>query len=439
MTSSPALSHISSDSGIISRSPSPASSTDTTCYTPQQHSTPATLNRQRVYSSGASPLLTASGHYDKNHAETSGLWTKTAGTTRCQKDEKSSVPQRKGLKRKLSVSSIGSEVDDSEGDRCHNNDESHDSLLEEPKQKYMRPWEDSRENMQSAKKIKKEGHNTESKMEEMAKGSLGKNKTDGQNIASSIKEKKSDNIDTKVSKLSPADALTCKTERMTNQKYQQKTQNILVKDQSTLSLADHHMAQVKMAQQYQHHAMMSQMWQQKHQYPQGYSTPQGLLSPYMTQLGLTSAYQQQQYNAAVQTAAKYGHSFYSVPKYNFKGELASNGRAGAPLVHGLCNLAGNEDFLTRGRLNSKATEVLNDWYSKNLADPYPTNTEAKKIAQTGGISMAQVRKWMANKRVRSGNTVKVNKSLKCKQGIKQIDEGYFKREKAVPNMVYICK
>ena len=55
-------------------------------------------------------------------------------------------------------------------------------------------------------------------------------------------------------------------------------------------------------------------------------------------------------------------------------------------------------------LNQRALEVMNDWYIKNKENPYPTKAEKDKIAKDGGITLAQVKSWFANKRNRSNNT-----------------------------------
>ena len=44
------------------------------------------------------------------------------------------------------------------------------------------------------------------------------------------------------------------------------------------------------------------------------------------------------------------------------------------------------------------------WYQDNQQHPYPSIISMNKLAHDGHITVAQVRKWMANKRMRSSNT-----------------------------------
>nr|BAW32718.1 spiralian-TALE-D homeobox protein [Nipponacmea fuscoviridis] len=56
------------------------------------------------------------------------------------------------------------------------------------------------------------------------------------------------------------------------------------------------------------------------------------------------------------------------------------------------------------QLNPKAIQVMNEWYNENLESPYPNDEEKILLADKGGISLAQVKAWFANKRNRSSNT-----------------------------------
>ena len=84
-----------------------------------------------------------------------------------------------------------------------------------------------------------------------------------------------------------------------------------------------------------------------------------------------------------------------------------------PLFSALKQATKYEDDSNSRTLNPLATQLLTDWYNKNIKDPYPGKSEAQRLATQGGISVPQVRKWFANKRLRCGNTVKVNQSKKC--------------------------
>ena len=61
-------------------------------------------------------------------------------------------------------------------------------------------------------------------------------------------------------------------------------------------------------------------------------------------------------------------------------------------------------------LNPKAVELMEHWYKQNLDHPYPSHQVVKYLANVGGITITQVKKWMANKRVRSYNTLMMNGS-----------------------------
>ena len=64
----------------------------------------------------------------------------------------------------------------------------------------------------------------------------------------------------------------------------------------------------------------------------------------------------------------------------------------------------------RAALNPKAVELMEQWYRKNLHHPYPSHQVIRYLAYTGDITVTQIKKWMANKRVRSCNTLSVNGS-----------------------------
>ncbi len=67
---------------------------------------------------------------------------------------------------------------------------------------------------------------------------------------------------------------------------------------------------------------------------------------------------------------------------------------------------------SRGRngrlLNGQAVELMEKWYSLHFDHPYPNDEDIQRLAKEGNISVTQVKKWMANKRVRSYNTLSFN-------------------------------
>ncbi len=75
--------------------------------------------------------------------------------------------------------------------------------------------------------------------------------------------------------------------------------------------------------------------------------------------------------------------------------------------------------LTRRRLNKVVIETLEMWYQSHAGHPYlSTNQEAEHLAETCGITVTQLRKWLANRRTRAGNTHKCchQRTIKKLQG-----------------------
>lgn len=66
-------------------------------------------------------------------------------------------------------------------------------------------------------------------------------------------------------------------------------------------------------------------------------------------------------------------------------------------------------------LNPKAVEMMEIWYLENFNHPYPSDRFVQQVVECGGITVAQVKKWMANKRVRSNNTLTFNGTVHPKR------------------------
>ena len=86
-------------------------------------------------------------------------------------------------------------------------------------------------------------------------------------------------------------------------------------------------------------------------------------------------------------------------------------------------------------LSTSAIQILSDWYSEHLDHPYPDEEDVEELAKKASISECQVKKWMANKRVRSSNTLSFNGSIHPKklQKLLQIKEASAKDSPAVHN------
>ena len=57
-------------------------------------------------------------------------------------------------------------------------------------------------------------------------------------------------------------------------------------------------------------------------------------------------------------------------------------------------------------LDHHAVTVLNSWYVEHENNPYPTARCISQMAKDTGLANAQIRKWLANRRLRSSNTYK---------------------------------
>ena len=64
-------------------------------------------------------------------------------------------------------------------------------------------------------------------------------------------------------------------------------------------------------------------------------------------------------------------------------------------------------FRTHRMLTPESTEILLNWYSAHIHYPYPSDAEVEHLTQLTGITGRQVKKWMANRRVRCFNTLSI--------------------------------
>ena len=64
-----------------------------------------------------------------------------------------------------------------------------------------------------------------------------------------------------------------------------------------------------------------------------------------------------------------------------------------------------------GGFERSTVRLLETWYKANIRHPYPDDVTLAALATGGGISVKQVRKWLANRRVRSFNTLTYNGSV----------------------------
>ncbi len=71
-------------------------------------------------------------------------------------------------------------------------------------------------------------------------------------------------------------------------------------------------------------------------------------------------------------------------------------------------------------LNGRAVGIMSDWYNGHIEHPYPTDEEKLMLAEDGGISLAQVKAWFANKRNRTLNTKPKRQKMKMQQQLTHI-------------------
>ena len=69
-----------------------------------------------------------------------------------------------------------------------------------------------------------------------------------------------------------------------------------------------------------------------------------------------------------------------------------------------CNVQRRRTVKKR-KFSPTAQRVLSAWYDSHRDYPYPDQDAAEQLARTADISVDQVRKWLSNRRMRSGNTM----------------------------------
>ncbi len=66
-------------------------------------------------------------------------------------------------------------------------------------------------------------------------------------------------------------------------------------------------------------------------------------------------------------------------------------------------------------LSRRSVQLMEVWYQLNFDHPYPNDAAVHQLAKDGNITITQIKKWMANKRVRSFNTLSFNGSVHPKK------------------------
>ncbi|ESN99302.1 hypothetical protein HELRODRAFT_67319 [Helobdella robusta] len=63
---------------------------------------------------------------------------------------------------------------------------------------------------------------------------------------------------------------------------------------------------------------------------------------------------------------------------------------------------------TKNIFRTEIVSILEDWYARHVDDPYVTEDDLKNLTNQCQLEEKQVRKWLANRRCRSRNTLKYN-------------------------------
>ena len=72
-------------------------------------------------------------------------------------------------------------------------------------------------------------------------------------------------------------------------------------------------------------------------------------------------------------------------------------------------------------LSAEAVDIMRAWYEAHMEHPYPTDDEKASMADRGGITVAQVKAWFANKRNRTLNTRPKRQKFKLHQQMGMAD------------------
>lgn len=72
--------------------------------------------------------------------------------------------------------------------------------------------------------------------------------------------------------------------------------------------------------------------------------------------------------------------------------------------------------------NTIAHRIMNNWYERNKEHPYPSYDTAEVIAKAGGITVEQVKKWFANKRLRHKNTKHITEIAKRRKRSRTVSQ-----------------
>lgn len=73
-------------------------------------------------------------------------------------------------------------------------------------------------------------------------------------------------------------------------------------------------------------------------------------------------------------------------------------------------------------INPVALRILSNWYERNREHPYPSYETAEVMAKAGNITVEQVKKWFANRRLRLGDTKHITEIAKRRKRARTVSK-----------------
>jgi len=73
-------------------------------------------------------------------------------------------------------------------------------------------------------------------------------------------------------------------------------------------------------------------------------------------------------------------------------------------------------------MNPVALRILTNWYDRNREHPYPSYETAEVMAKAGNITVEQVKKWFANRRLRLGDTKNIGAIAKRRKRARTVSK-----------------
>lgn len=83
-------------------------------------------------------------------------------------------------------------------------------------------------------------------------------------------------------------------------------------------------------------------------------------------------------------------------------------------------------------INPVALRILTNWYDRNSEHPYPSYETAEVMAKAGNITVEQVKKWFANRRLRLGDTKHITDIAKRRKRARTVSKDDLFLEGSIP-------